>query len=288
MQIELFEEYLIKNLPKVNSFHPHYEKALQTMLLGGGKRFRPKLLLSVVEFYEPLLLKNSFDVALSLEYLHTYSLIHDDLPAMDNATLRRNTPTLHTTYNEALAILIGDALNTESFYKISNSSLDNDIKISLINALSKDGGMSGMVLGQAIDLHFENKKLTPEELLILHKNKTAKLIATSLKMGAIIVNLPIKKQNELYNIGIELGVLFQIQDDILDTTSSKEQEGKNVQQDESKNSFITIFGLEESKKQADEKVQLIEKSLLHFDDKFYHHIKKVLNPYINRHKKKIS
>ena len=135
-----FEAYLEKNLPTVDSFHPHYENALATMLLAGGKRFRPMLLLSVVEAYEPLLFEASLAPALSLEFLHTYSLIHDDLPAMDNAPLRRGFETLHITYDEATAILVGDALNTEAFYRLAKASLRDDIKIKLVELLARDGG----------------------------------------------------------------------------------------------------------------------------------------------------
>ena len=118
-----FETYLKNNLPQVNSFHPHYNDAMARMLLAGGKRFRPLLLLSVVEAYEPLLYKGALSAALAVEFLHTYSLIHDDLPAMDNAPLRRGFKTLHIKYDEATAILVGDALNTEAFYNISKSPL---------------------------------------------------------------------------------------------------------------------------------------------------------------------
>jgi len=182
-----FEAYLRANLPRVESFHPHYNSAISAMLLAGGKRFRPMLLLSVVEAYEPLLFEGALAPALAIEFLHTYSLIHDDLPAMDDAPLRRGFETLHITYDEATAILTGDALNTEAFYHLSKAPLRDDIKIKLIELLARDGGTYGMVLGQSIDLYFENKPLSIEEVKVLHKNKTAKLIATSLMMGAIIV-----------------------------------------------------------------------------------------------------
>ncbi len=158
--MERFEEYLKENLPKVDSFHPHYNSAISQMLLAGGKRFRPMLLLSVVEAYEPLLFESALAPALALEFLHTYSLIHDDLPAMDNAPLRRGFETIHITYDEATAILVGDALNSEAFYRISKAPLRDDIRVKLIELLARDGGTYGMVLGQAIDLYFENRELT--------------------------------------------------------------------------------------------------------------------------------
>ncbi|HEY9189937.1 MAG TPA: polyprenyl synthetase family protein, partial [Sulfurovum sp.] len=179
--MERFETYLNENLPKVPSFHPVYEEALGVMLTAGGKRFRPMLLLSIVDAYAPMLYNSSLPVALALEMFHTYSLIHDDLPAMDDADLRRGHETLHKRFDEVTAILAGDALNTEAFYLISRAPLRADVKIKLVELLSRDGGSRGMVLGQAIDCYFENKPLDLEQVKTLHKNKTAKLIAASLQ-----------------------------------------------------------------------------------------------------------
>ncbi len=220
--LKTFEDYLNNNLPTSKTFHPNFENALHDMLSAGGKRFRPMLLLSVVQAVQPLLLKNALSVALGVELLHTYSLIHDDLPAMDNADLRRGHPTLHKSFDEVTAILVGDALNTHSFNLIANAPLSNDIKIELIKTLSSDGGIDGMIIGQAIDCYFENKKLELDQLEFLHIHKTAKLIAGSLKMGATIAGLDEKIINELYNFGIDIGLLFQIQDDIVDETATDE------------------------------------------------------------------
>ncbi|HIP61535.1 MAG TPA: polyprenyl synthetase family protein, partial [Sulfurovum sp.] len=220
-----FEQYLKDNLPKVDSFHPTYQSALGDMLLAGGKRFRPMLLLRVVEAYEPLLVDSAMAPALALEYFHTYSLIHDDLPAMDDAPLRRGHPTLHTTYDETTAILVGDALNTEAFLLLARSAFREDIRIKLVEILALNGGTGGMVLGQAIDLYFENTPLNIEQIKELHTNKTAKLIAASLQMGAVITAQSKQTQDSLYDFGIELGLLFQIQDDIIDETQSEEEAG---------------------------------------------------------------
>ena len=157
--LSLFEDYLLANLPQSKTFHPYFEDALADMLKAGGKRFRPMLLLCVVKSNKSLLIPNSLSVALGLEFLHTYSLIHDDLPAMDNADLRRGFQTLHKKYDEVTAILVGDALNTEAFNLIANASLSNDIKIDLIKCLATNGGINGMIIGQAIDCYFENQRL---------------------------------------------------------------------------------------------------------------------------------
>jgi farnesyl diphosphate synthase len=282
--MQKFENYLKKNLPYVETFHPHYNKALSAMLLAGGKRFRPILLLSVVEAYQPLLIEGALAPALALEFLHTYSLIHDDLPAMDNAPLRRGFETLHVTYDEATAILIGDALNTEAFYHIAKAPLQDDIKIKLVELLARDGGTYGMVLGQAIDLEFENKPLTIEQVKTLHTNKTAKLIATSLLMGAVIVDLDKQKQEELYIFGIELGLLFQIQDDIIDETHSEEEAGKTTGNDGDKNSFVNLIGLEKTIEEAELLAKDLEARFDHFDDVLQDGLRDIVLKYLYRHR----
>jgi farnesyl diphosphate synthase len=282
--MQRFENYLQKNLPYVETFHPHYNKALSSMLLAGGKRFRPMLLLSVVEAYQPLLFEGALAPALALEFLHTYSLIHDDLPAMDDAPLRRGFETLHITYDEATAILIGDALNTEAFYHIAKASLRDDIKIKLVELLARDGGTYGMVLGQAIDLEFENRPLTIDQVKTLHTNKTAKLIATSLLMGAVIVDLDKKKQEELYIFGIELGLLFQIQDDIIDETHSEEEAGKTTGNDGDKNSFVNLIGLDKTVEEAEILAKDLEERFDHFDDILQDGLRDIVLKYLYRHR----
>ncbi|NPA87742.1 polyprenyl synthetase family protein [Caminibacter pacificus] len=277
------EEFIKNNLIKAESFHPYYEKALNEMLLAGGKRFRPKLLLSVVKAYNPLLLENAKYAAFALELIHTYSLIHDDLPAMDNADLRRGHPTLHKTYDEVTAILVGDALNTYAFEVLSKAPMHNDVKIELIKILAQNAGPAGMVLGQAIDCYFEDKKLNLEELKTLHLNKTAKLIAASLQMGAVIVNKPELAQ-KLYDFGLKLGLLFQIQDDLLDLLDSEET-GKTTGVDTNKNTFVTLLGEEEAKKEADKLASELSNELDSFDENLKTELKKLLDNYLFRHKR---
>lgn len=278
-----FEDYLLNNLPLSKSFHPTFENALSDMLKAGGKRFRPMLLLSVVKSNKSLLIPNSMPVALGIEFLHTYSLIHDDLPAMDNADLRRGFQTLHKKYDEVTAILVGDALNTEAFNLISNASLSNDIKIDLIKCLASNGGIDGMIIGQAIDCFFENKKLELNQLEFLHIHKTAKLIAASLKMGAIISEYDLQTQEKLYNFGIDLGLLFQIQDDIIDETLTSEEAGKTTKNDNFKNSFVNLLGLEGAIKSANDLAIKCEESLNSFDYKLKNSLEELLLKYINRH-----
>ncbi len=277
--LESFERYLLENLPKAESFHPYFEKALVEMLKAGGKRFRPYLLLSVVETYEPLLVKNAFAPAAAIEYIHTYSLIHDDLPVFDNADLRRGHPTLHITYDEVTAVLVGDALNTHAFYLIASAPLSDKIKTELTKELSLNAGAFGMVLGQAIDCYFENQKLDFEKLKFLHIHKTAKLIAASLKMGAIIADLDKKTQNLLYEIGINLGLLFQIEDDLLDATKSSQEIGKPVNNDTQKNSFVNLFGIEGTKEQKNKMIKTVEEEISSLNPSLQSKLQNIVNKY---------
>lgn len=281
--MEQFEAFLSAHLPSAPSFHPHYENALHQMLIGGGKRFRPALLLGVVRAYNPLLTQSAFPVALAIELLHTYSLIHDDLPAMDNADLRRGIPTLHKTYDEVSAILAGDALNTYAFEVLSNAPLSDRIIVKLVRELSYNGGLNGMVLGQAIDCYFEDQRLSLEQVKILHTHKTGKLIAASLKMGALIIGRE-ALASELYDFGIDLGLLFQIQDDILDVTMSAEEAGKTTQVDGAKNSFVTLLGHEGAMKEADTLAEKLLAQIQSFDENLQRELSPTLEHYINRHK----
>ncbi len=227
------------------------------MFEAGGKRFRPLLMLGVVDAYAPLLLPSAMYPAAAIEMLHTYSLIHDDLPTFDNAPLRRGVPTLHERYDEVVATLVGDALNTHSFEMIADAPLSSDTKVKLIKILAENGGTKGMVLGQAIDCFFENRKLSLEELTFLHLHKTAKLIAAALKMGGVIVGLSKKELDLLYEIGLKIGLLFQVQDDIIDATQTSEAAGKPTGNDSIKNSFTNLLGIEGAKV---EKERLLQES----------------------------
>ena len=240
-----FEQELNNTLPTIDTFHPHYEKALHKMLLAGGKRFRPRLLLGIVKACEPRMLKNAIYPALAVEYIHTYSLIHDDLPVMDNANLRRGEKTLHIEYDEVTATLIGDALNTHAFYLLSCSPLSPEIIVRLTKILAKNGGIYGMVHGQALDCFFENQTLSLKHLKTLHNKKTGALIAASLQMGAVIADLDLKTVEKIYDFGLQLGLLFQIQDDIIDATKSEKEAGKTTNNDSKKNSFVNLMGIED-------------------------------------------
>lgn len=281
--MQAFEAFIAEHRPVAPSFHPHYEDALYTMLEAGGKRFRPALLLAVVRAYNALLLDGANHAAYAIELLHTYSLIHDDLPAMDNADLRRGHQTLHKRFDEVTAVLVGDALNTYAFEVLSNAPFSDATRVKLIRSLSHNGGVGGMVLGQAIDCHFENQPLTLEQVKMLHINKTGKLIACALEMGAIIAG-QYELQRSIYDFGIKVGLLFQIQDDILDVTQSDEEAGKTTNNDEAKNSFVTLLGLEKAVDEANALAAEIEEQLQSFDESLQRTLSPILSKYINRHR----
>ena len=280
--LEIFEQFLKANLPKTKSVHPHFVQAFGEMLDVGGKRFRPLLLLSVVKNTQPLLIDNALHVALALEMIHTYSLIHDDLPCMDNADLRRGHPTLHVSYDETTAVLMGDALNTHAFYVIANAPLSAAIKVKLISILSGDAGLYGMILGQAIDCFFEDKHLNIDELTFLHIHKTAKLIAASLLMGAVICEINKSNQETLYGFGLKLGLLFQVQDDIIDATMSKEEAGNPTGNDGHKNSFVNLLGLEGAKSEKQKLVSELECELTKLDEPLRQTLQDIINTYFKK------
>lgn len=277
---ELFIHHLEKNLPKVESFHPFFNEALALMLKAGGKHFRAQLLLSVVQSNKPELLNQALDVALALEFIHTYSLIHDDLPAMDNADFRRGIPTLHKSYDETTAILVGDALNTEAFLVLSHAHLKDEIKIKLIKTLAFNAGLNGMVIGQAIDCFFEDKRLCLNELEFLHTHKTAKLIAAALKMGCEICELNNEESNQIYKLGLKLGLIFQINDDIIDVTTSQEQSGKPTNNDIHKNSFVNLLGLEQAIKTKENLLSECEQDLEKLNEKLAQMIQNLIIQYL--------
>ncbi|MWV61170.1 polyprenyl synthetase family protein [Helicobacter saguini] len=261
-----FEEFLKNNKPTIQSFHPHFEDAFWEMVLVGGKRFRPNLLLSVVCAFAPQLRQNAYIPALAIECLHTYSLIHDDLPCMDNADLRRGSATLHKKYDETSAVLVGDGLNTYAFFLLSNAKFSAQTRINLVQILSQNGGISGMILGQSLDCAFENVRLTRTQVDFIHTQKTAKLIAASLKMGAVIANLSREMCELLYTFGLKLGLFFQIRDDIIDFTQDSKKSGKTSQNDAAKNSYVNLLGLSRAIKIKDEYATSLQNDLQSFDD----------------------
>ena len=239
----------------------------------GGKRIRPYLLLEVLESLQVPITIAHAQVAAALEMIHTGSLIHDDLPAMDDDDFRRGRLTNHKKFGEALAILAGDALFLDPYALIAQSDLPNEIKIDLIASLSLSSGSMGMVAGQVLDMEGEGKHLNLEELQTIHANKTGKLLAFPFQAAGVIAGLDENLQKQLKTVGELIGLAFQVRDDILDVTASFEEIGKTPQKDlqAEKSTYPALLGLDEAKvfcnrtlDQANEKLDVIS-HLVDFD-----------------------
>ena len=239
----------------------------------GGKRIRPYLLLEVLESLQvPITLAHA-QVAAALEMIHTGSLIHDDLPTMDDDDFRRGRLTNHKKFGEALAILAGDALFLDPYALIAQADLPNEIKVDLIASLSLSSGSMGMVAGQVLDMEGEGKHLNLEELQTIHANKTGKLLAFPFQAAGVIAGLDENLQKQLKTVGELIGLAFQVRDDILDVTASFEEIGKTPQKDlqAEKSTYPALLGLDEAKvfcnrtlDQANEKLDVISQ-LVDFD-----------------------
>lgn len=224
-------------------------KPMLYSLNGGGKRLRPLLLLATLSISDPQLLKYGMSTAIALEYIHTYSLIHDDLPAMDNDDLRRGNPTSHVQFDEATAILAGDAILTDAFGIIVNDAkLKAKQKVSLIANLAQAAGSNGMVAGQLKDIQAEGKTITIQDLADIHRHKTGSLFNFSLEAAAIIINMDAKAKRLLDRFGDAFGIAYQIHNDIMDVTGTQMETGKHNQADAKlqKATYPSIIGIEAS------------------------------------------
>ena len=215
----------------------------------GGKRIRPYLLLEVLDSLQVPITIAHAQVAAALEMIHTGSLIHDDLPAMDDDDFRRGRLTNHKKFGEALAILAGDALFLDPYALIAQADLPNEIKVDLIASLSLSSGSMGMVAGQVLDIEGEGKHLNLEELQTIHANKTGKLLAFPFQAAGVIARLDENLQKQLKTVGELIGLAFQVRDDILDVTASFEEIGKTPQKDlqAEKSTYPALLGLDEAK-----------------------------------------
>jgi len=220
----------------------------------GGKRVRPILMLLTYAMYKEDY-KDILPFAAAMEMIHTYSLIHDDLPCMDNDDLRRGKPTNHKIYGEAIAVLAGDGLLNEAMIIMLNQCLDGSLnKIKASTIIAEASGAEGMIAGQICDILSEGIVISAEELLYMHKNKTGQLIKAAIVCGAILGNANNRDLQKLKEYGDKLGLAFQIKDDILDVIGDVAILGKNVKSDEcnNKTNFITMYGLEKCKEKCNE------------------------------------
>lgn len=248
IQQEMAEQILSLSIPDSLKESMHYS------LQAGGKRIRPILLLAVLHELSGAEHPDALKVAAAIEMIHTYSLIHDDLPSMDNDDLRRGMPTNHKVFGEAVAILAGDALLTYSFGLVARlQHVSSDDKVRLIDLMSVSSGAEGMVGGQVLDIEGEEKKLSLQELEQVHRLKTGALLTYSILAGGILAQASNEEIMALSRFGEHLGLAFQIQDDILDVTGTSQELGKTAGKDESseKSTYPSLLTLPKAKEKLE-------------------------------------
>lgn len=263
---KLIEENLKKYFIREDKFTKRLYEAMYYSISAGGKRLRPIIFLTVLdELGETRRTKDLLPAACSIEMIHTYSLIHDDLPSMDNDDLRRGKPTLHKKYDETTAILAGDALFAYAIETFLKTKTEYEYIVSGLEKLIKASGMKGMVAGQFVDTKSDYFKKDIKTLNFIHTKKTAAMIQASFTLPSILLGYDEQKINLLERLGLHAGLLFQIIDDILDMTSSSSVLGKTAGKDQKQNklTYVNLFDLKQAKefarKEADRALKYIKK-----------------------------
>lgn len=243
----IFENYLRTHLKKNMDREGMVNQGMAYAIENGGKRIRPMLLLATIKSFGGDMQKG-YPAAAAVEMIHSYSLIHDDLPAMDDDDLRRGKPATHIAFGEAIGILAGDGLLTKAFEMITEGELSAELKLELSKMLALQAGHSGMISGQVQDIAAEEKQISLDELVYLHRKKTGALIAFAVVAGAKIVGANERQTVLLEQFAYSFGLAYQIRDDILDVTSDEETLGKPVGSDEAhgKSTYPSILGLDEA------------------------------------------
>lgn len=267
-----FESNLELLLPGASITPCHLHEAMRYAALDGGKRMRPLLVFaSGCLFDAPAELLTR--AAAAIEMIHAYSLVHDDMPCMDDDALRRGKPTVHVKYNEATALLVGDALQAQAFIALSEGSASAERKLPMLHALAKAAGSIGMCGGQAIDLASVGMALTLTELEEMHQLKTGALLKTSVLLGAMSgKTLSSDETNALTSYASAIGLAFQVVDDVLDTTADSATLGKTAGKDAAANkpTYVSLLGLDASKLLAEKLRNDAHKALLPFGEKAQH------------------
>ena len=235
--------------------HPvSIHRAMRHSTMAGGKRIRPVLCLEAARAVAGMMPDGIEELGAALEMLHTYSLVHDDLPALDNDNLRRGKPTCHVVFGEAIAILAGDALQTQAYEVLANLRCPAEARVRIIGEIAHGTGtLNGMIGGQVVDIESEHAKPNTETLAYIHAAKTGALITASVVSGGIYAGATPQQSAALRKFGTAIGLAFQIVDDVLDVTQSSEQLGKTAGKDTAteKLTYPALFGVEESLRKAD-------------------------------------
>lgn len=252
--LQVIENALSELIPVSTALHQEIFSAVRYSLLSGGKRLRPLLTIKTAEmFNQPL--EKALIPACAIEMIHTYSLIHDDLPCIDNDDFRRGKLSLHKAYTEGIAVLAGDCLLTHAFDVLTNiTNLSSEKKLELISILAKTSGGNGLIAGQILDISHENQKVNLELLQEIHIKKTGVLIAAAIEFGAIIGNASFNERALLKQFGLDIGLAFQIMDDVLDVVASNKKHGREIASDllNDKTTYVSILGINGSKNLAEE------------------------------------
>jgi geranylgeranyl diphosphate synthase, type II len=245
-------------------------KAMRHSVFAGGKRLRPVLCMEAGRMICGSLPEKIEELGAALEMLHTYSLIHDDLPALDNDDLRRGRPTCHKVFGDAIAILAGDALQTQAYEVLSRLSCLAEARIRIIEEIARGTGtIDGMIGGQVVDLEAEHTRPTAEMVEYIHRAKTAALITASVVSGGLYAGAKDSEVKKLRAFGQSVGLAFQITDDVLDVTQTSEQLGKTAGKDTAaqKATYPAVFGIDESLRRADSLISTALKELDSFDER---------------------
>ena len=253
-------ERAIEGFYETKQIAPRLVESILYSVHAGGKRIRPLLLLELLEAFHAPILEAHFQVAAALEMIHTGSLIHDDLPAMDNDDYRRGQLTNHKKFGEDLAILAGDSLFLDAFGCVAEADLPASIRVQLIALLSDASGTAGMVAGQVLDMEGEGASLTLDQLQVIHANKTGRLLAYPFQAAGILLELEPAVATLLEEIGLHLGLAFQIRDDILDVIADFASLGKTPQKDlqAEKSTYPALLGLDGAQAYLDRELDACE------------------------------
>ncbi len=253
-------EKAIEGFYEAKQIAPRLVESILYSVHAGGKRIRPLLLLELLEAFHAPILEAHFQVAAALEMIHTGSLIHDDLPAMDDDDYRRGQLTNHKKFGEDLAILAGDSLFLDAFGCVAEADLPASIRVQLIALLSDASGTAGMVAGQVLDMEGEGASLTLDQLQVIHANKTGRLLAYPFQATGILLELEPAIATLLEEIGLHLGLAFQIRDDILDVTADFASLGKTPQKDlqAEKSTYPALLGLDGAQAYLDRELDACE------------------------------
>lgn len=272
---------LIEFLPATKDGQKSVVRAMQYSIQNGGKRLRPILVLEFCKMCGGDVEK-AMDYACAIEYIHTYSLIHDDLPCMDDDDMRRGNPSCHKMYGEATALLAGDALLTHAFELVANADLSSEQNAMAVSLLAQNAGVGGMIGGQVLDLKFEGSDPSISDILTVHKLKTGALISAACLLGCIAGNATDEQFSAASKFAYNLGIAFQIKDDLLDIFGDEEKLGKPIGSDEvnDKTTYVTIVGAEKAQQDVNTLTNNAIDQLEVFDDNEF--VKTLANYLINR------